>query len=354
MPLRRGQGHDSFVQSKSAGTRVVGAFMSDSRKAPLDRILRLVQRLAESNDGLTLDEMADVLGQGRRSAERARDIIALHFDLDERSDGARKRFRIPDGLRRHYTRPSASELAALKSEVDALRPLGGARFTELDSLLAKVQSSFDDREKRRIEPDLEELQKRQRSFVGPGPRTKVDPVVWRTVVDAIMTGQCLEFDYQAAEADEPRWRKVICAGLLNGPISYLVGIIPGSKHPPAIYRLDRISAPKLSGDIGEVPAGFDLNEWLSKSFGIWREAEYPVVLRIFSSAAPRAREWQFHPKQEIEELADGGLLIRFSAGGLREMAEHLFQWAGDLLIVGPTELKDVMRERLALAKGMTK
>lgn len=329
-----------------------GGQMSEGRKAPLDRILRLVQRLAETNDGLTLDEMAEVLGQGRRSAERARDIIGLHFDLDERSEGGRKRFRIPDGLRRHYTRPSASELAALKAEVESLRSIGGARFAELDSLLGKVQSSFDDREKRRIEPDLEELQKCQRSFVGPGPRAQADPAIWRAVVDAIMAGQCLEFDYQAAEAAEPKWRKVICAGFLNGPISYLVGIIPGSRLPPAVYRLDRITGARLSDDPGTVPDGFDLDDWLAQSFGIWREDTYPIVLRIFPEAAPRAREWQFHPRQEIDELADGGMLVRFSAGGLREIAEHLFQWAGELVIEGPEALRDIMRERIELAQEM--
>jgi predicted DNA-binding transcriptional regulator YafY len=236
--------------------------MSEGRKAPLDRILRLVPRWAETNAGLTLDELPEVPGQGRRSAERARDIIGLHFDLDERSESGKKRFRIPDGLRRHYTRPSASEISALKAEVESLRTIGGARFAELDSLLGKVQSSFDDREKRRIEPDLEELQKCQRSFVGPGPRAQAEPEIWRAVVDAIMSGQCLEFEYQAAEAAMPSWRKVICAGFLNGPISYLVGMIPGSGRPPAMYRLDRITEPRLSEDIGEIPVDFDLDDWL--------------------------------------------------------------------------------------------
>jgi predicted DNA-binding transcriptional regulator YafY len=172
------------------------------------------------------------------------------------------------------------------------------------------------------------------------------------VVDAIMAGQCLEFEYQAAASDMPKWRKVICAGFLNGPVSYLVGIIPGSDRPPAVYRLDRISSPRLSAEPGCVPGGFDLDDWLAQSFGIWREDAHSIVLRILPEAAPRAREWQFHPRQTIEDLEDGGLLIRFSAGGLRELAEHLFQWAGELVIEGPEELKTVMRERIALSELM--
>jgi predicted DNA-binding transcriptional regulator YafY len=119
-----------------------------------------------------------------------------------------------------------------------------------------------------------------------------------------------------------------------------------------MYRLDRIRDPRLSADPGQIPDGFDLDDWLAQSFGIWREDTHLIVLRVLPEAAPRAREWQFHPRQNVEELANGGLLIRFSAGGLREIAEHLFQWAGELVIEGPEELKSVMRERIALAAAM--
>jgi predicted DNA-binding transcriptional regulator YafY len=327
--------------------------MSEPRKAPFDRLLRLVLSLSESTEGLTLDEMAEVLGQGRRSAERARDVIALHFDLDEVSEGARKRFRIVDGLRRHFTRPSAEEIAALRAEVEALRPGAGIRFRELQSLLAKVQSSFDDREKRRIEPDLEELLKRQRSFVGPGPVAEIDQVTSRAVMDSIMSGLCLEFDYQSADAAKPEWRKIACAGLLNGPISYLVGLIPGPRRSPAIYRLDRITNARLTDEIARIPDDFDLDDWLAEGFGIWREEARRIVLRIRPEAADRARSWRFHPKQETTEQEDGSLIIRFRAGGLREIAEHLFQWVGELVIEEPDELKNEMRERLSLARAMT-
>jgi len=43
------------------------------------------------------------------------------------------------------------------------------------------------------------------------------------------------------------------------------------------------------------------------------------------------------------------LVVRFRSGGLREIAEHLFTWGGEVRIEGPEELRVVMRERLALA-----
>lgn len=70
--------------------------------AKLDRLLALVHALSETTEGLTLDEMAERLGVNRRTAERMRDIIANHFDLDEIADDRRKRFLIRGSLRRTY------------------------------------------------------------------------------------------------------------------------------------------------------------------------------------------------------------------------------------------------------------
>ena len=115
------------------------------RMAKLDRLLALVHALAESAEGLTLDEMAARLGVDRRTAERMRDVIARHFDLDERRDDRRKRFFIRDSLRRVYTRPTAAEVAALQAEVDG-RAGAGPQGVQLASLLGKIRSALDDRD----------------------------------------------------------------------------------------------------------------------------------------------------------------------------------------------------------------
>ncbi len=101
---------------------------------------------------------------------------------------------------------------------------------------------------------------------------------------------------------------------------------------------------------GLPPADWDLDGWLSQSFGIWREEDHAVVLRVLPPSAERARQWRFHPAQEMEETGEG-LIVRFRAGGLREIAEHLFTWGGEVVIEGPDALKTVMRERLDAADG---
>ncbi|WP_246204942.1 hypothetical protein [Altericroceibacterium indicum] len=67
--------------------------------AKLDRLLTLVKALSESAEGLTLDEMAHEIGADRRTAERLRDLILVHFDLEETIEDRRKRFRTSAALR---------------------------------------------------------------------------------------------------------------------------------------------------------------------------------------------------------------------------------------------------------------
>ncbi len=320
------------------------------RMAKLDRSLKLVQMLCDSGEGLTLDEMASGLGVTRRTVERLRDVIALHFDVVEESDGRTKRFRIRDALRRVYTRPTAAEIAALQAEADARNREMAPQAALLSSLLDKTKAALDDREKRRVDPDLEALARIQRSRVPAGPAVVADPENLAAIQGAIMAGQCVEFDYRADGVDLPRWRRVIPFGLVHGPITYLIGKMPDRDADPVPFRLDRMSNVRAANTSGLPPADWDIDRWLSQSFGIWREEDHAVVLRVLPSSVERARQWRFHPAQELEET-DEGMIVRFRAGGLREIAEHLFTWGGEVVIEGPDALKAVMRERLDAASA---
>ena len=317
-----------------------------ARMAKLDRLLTLVNALSDSAEGLTLDEMAETIEADRRTAERLRDVIRMHFTLEEFSDDRRKRFRISGSLRRVFTRPNAAEIAALEDTANAVRQSGSAEAYLLESLLQKIKGAMDDREMRRLDPDLEPLARLQRRYVPAGPMFEIDPDILAQIQGAIMAGSCVEFDYQKDESAEANWREVIPFGLIHGPVTYLVGQIPESDREPVPYRLDRMSEVRISNQQGCAPDGWDIDEWMGQSFGIWREEGQEIVLHVSADAADRARSWRFHPMQQYEELSGGELLVRFYSGGLRELADHIFTWGGDVVILQPKDLRKVMEERL--------
>ena len=78
------------------------------------RLLELARMLASTAEGLTLDDIAERLGVGRRTAERMRDAVRDVFpQLEEVEDPPTRRFRIPAGLDGLFQAPTAEELAAL-------------------------------------------------------------------------------------------------------------------------------------------------------------------------------------------------------------------------------------------------
>ena len=319
-----------------------------ARNAKLDRLLTLVKALGESAEGLTLDEMAEVIGANRRTAERLRDLILVHFDLEESIDDRQKRFRIPGALPSPFTQPNVAEIAALQSLAETARRAGSAQAPLLESLAGKVQASLRREVKSRMAPDLEPLVRLQRHHVPAGPMIEHAPETVAQIQGAMMAGMCVEFDYLADGAAEAKWRRVIPLGLIHGAASYLVGQIPGRDLEPVPYRLDRMTETRVSNQPGVPGDDWDLDAWMGESFGIWREQGHEIVLRVASASAERARRWRFHPHQQIEE--DGNeVVVRFRSGGLREIAEHLFTWGGKVRIEAPEELRAVMHDQLRSA-----
>lgn len=322
-----------------------------SRMSNLDRTLKLVHALTESIEGLTLEEMAAEISVNRRTVERMRDVILLHFDLEEIVEGRTKRFRIKDSPSRAYTRPSAQEVAALESVVEAGRRDGTPQVEILGSLLSKTKSAFGHGERQRLDNDLDLLTRLQRSRVTAGPAVIASPEDLTTIQSAILSSHCVEFDYQPDGVEAPAWRRIVPYGLIHGPITYLLGKRPDRDDAPYYFRLDRMRDVHKSEVIACPPEDWNLNTWLAESFGIWREDAHDIVLRVRPWAVERAKAWRFHPLQHCED--DGKeLLIRFRSGGLLELANHLFGWAGDLVIEGPGELKGVMAQRLQEARSL--
>ena len=85
----------------------------------------------------------------------------------------------------------------------------------------------------------------------------------------------------------------------------------------------------------------DLDAFAAQAFGSFHsEAEYgPVVWRFSPSAAPIAREFEFHPTQQITDEHDGSLRVEFTASGWIEMVWHLYQWGDQVEVIAPEELR---------------
>lgn len=314
------------------------------------RLLELARLLASSAEGLTLDEMAERLGVGRRTAERMRDAVWEVFpQLEIVDDPPTRRFRIPSGLDGLFQAPTAEELAALAAAGDLFENQGAqGRAQALRSLERKVLSATRAAARRKLAPDLEALLQAETVAVTAGPRPFEDEVVLQGVREALKGLSTLRFRYEGGSSPG-RVREVTPYGILFGRSNYLVAA-EDPKVGPRNWRLDRIFDVEVTGRPGERPEDFSLQAYADESFGIYQDDTHDVVLRILPAGAEDALRWRFHARQTVEAQPDGSVIVRFRSSGMRELAWHLFTWGDKVEIVAPDALHEMMLGELEAAR----
>ena len=295
-------------------------------------VIELARRMAASAEGLTLDEMARDMRTGRRTAERMRDAVLMLFpQAEEVSDPPTKRWRIRGGLSAFEQAPTATEMLELTKAASALRAAGEpARAAALEALERKLKAAMRSTTLNRMAPDLEALVRAETIAVQAGPRPSADEAMLTAIRGAVLAQQPLGFTYSRPGA-EPRRRSVAPCGVMFGRANYLVAADRETGRIQT-FRLDRMShvAPQ-------------------EGFGIYQDEIEDVVIRIAPEGAAEARGWRWHPTQSFEDQADGGVIVRFRASGMRELAWHLFTWGEQASILAPERLKTVMAAELAAA-----
>ncbi len=317
-------------------------------------LVELARALAGSAEGLTLDEMATRADVDRRTAERMRDRLwELFPQMEAVADPPTKRFRIPAGLDSFLNAPTVDELAALEASALELEAGGASgRAAALRALESKVLAALRAPVKRRMAPDLEALLQAEAIAVQAGPRPFEDQAVLGAVREAIKAGRGLSFRYQGGSSPG-RLREVAPYGLLFARSNYLVAA--EGEGRPRNWRLDRLAEVAISARVAARPAGFSLQAYADQSFGIYQDDVEDVALRIAPAAADSARRWRFHVAQTVEPQADGAVVVRFRASGMRELAWHLFSWGAEVQVLAPERLRlllvQALREALLAHEG---
>lgn len=320
------------------------------RYQPSQRMLRLALMLAGTRTGLTLDEMAQNLEMGRRTAERLRDSLADLFpQLENWDDDERvRRWRLPSGVLAGIAEPRAEAVAAVETLARECASRGEADHALLlRDAATTLRALMRPAALLRAEPDIEALMQAEGIAMRPGPRPRLDPALLPTLRRAILEVRLIIVRYAGSGADEPATRVLCPYGTLYGGNgrAWLVGHVEGLPEM-RLWRLDRIVSLDLLDRCFTRREEFDLASYAAQSFGVFQEEPIDVVLRFTPEAADDASAWSFHPTQTQERVDDGGLLVRFRAGGVQEMCWHLFTWGDAVTVQDPGILRITLAEFL--------
>ncbi|MFZ5749818.1 MAG: helix-turn-helix transcriptional regulator [Pseudomonadota bacterium] len=313
-------------------------------------LLRLAEMATSRYGGVNLIDIEDAFGVDRRTAQRmTRALEEMFPHCTTRIDDERRKFwrlRADDARLMLAQGIRDSELAALDLAIRrAEREDASTEVRALSGLRDRLLAAMPGPHARRAEADAEAVLEAHGFASRPGPRVRVEPDLLGVIGAALKAPFTVTVVY-AGGRDPERARRLQPYGLLLGTRRYLVAREVGGDGQFRHYRLDRIRSVRLEAESFARDADFDLAAHAARAFGSFHaDDEYGEVIWRFSpAAAPTAREFLFHPAQEMTEESDGGLTVRFVASGHLEMAWHLYMWGDAVEVLAPERLR-VMVER---------
>lgn len=307
--------------------------------AKADQLLKLAAFCAARRGGITIDDVMARFGGVKRTAQRMLHTLEDQFN-DTRThidEEGRKRWSRPGAGLKDFLTLTSDELAALELAGKALAREGDdANARHLERLQDKLKALVPKDRAARLETDHDALLEAQGFVARPGPRPRGDAEVADVLAEAIKACRVVEIVYRGKAS------KVHPYGLLAGMRRYLV--VRAASRPTGdmgLRRVDLISAARLTEESFARDEAFDLDAYARRSFGVFQSPEEfgEVVWRFAPEAAAAARDFVFHPSQQVSEGKDGSLTVSFEAAGWLEMAWHLYMWGDKVEVLKPAGLK---------------
>lgn len=311
-----------------------------------DKLLRLAMELQARRQGMSGEEIQAEFAVSRSTALRMKAALEAVFPVEEapQQEDRRKRWRIPTGTLEKLAACTADELADLEMAVGLLRRENRREEADrLAALGAKLRAVMKADVARKVQPDLEALLEAEGLAMRAGPRPRIATTVVEALREAMKACRQVEIRYHRPNGSGANWRKVHPYGFLHGHRHYLVAFHVHEKaNKIAMFRLPNIEEVRPLAEPFVRDPGFSLREFAERAFGVYQEEPVDVVWRFSPEAAAAAEEFLFHPSQEMKRQPDGSLEVAFRAGGLLEMAWHLYAWGDQVEVLAPEALAELV------------
>jgi predicted DNA-binding transcriptional regulator YafY len=314
-------------------------------------LVRIALDMQGSALGLSLDDIQRNYCSpplSRRTAERLRDAAERVFPQIELANPNElpKRWRLPAGTTNGLANVTAEELADLATAVTLLRRENmQAQAEGTKRVISKMRALLKRPAIMRIDPDLEALTEAEGLAMRPGPRPKINADVVGALRQAILGAKKVRLHYVYRGSGKRGFETVHPYGFIYGQRHYLVAWSENERAKDfRSFALSNIECVEPLNTTFNRRRGFSLQAYAERSFGVFQEKPFDVVWRFSPNAAADAKTFLFHPTQTLEDQTDGSLIVRFRAGGAREMCWHLFTWGDEVQVLAPPHLRKLLQE----------
>jgi predicted DNA-binding transcriptional regulator YafY len=304
-------------------------------------IHRIALDMQGTAEGISLEEIRSRYTEkalSRRTAERLRDTVERLYPIVHANPGEfPKRWRIHGRSAVSAALVTADELTDLATASSVLkREKMLVQARSIEKVLAKLKAQMSAPTATKLAPDIEALTEAEGLAMRPGPRQKIDGHVVSELRRALLSSLKVRIDYFYLGSGKRGFETVHPYGFLYGNRHYLVAWSENSQADDfRNYALANIEKVTVLDRPFKRKQEFSLARYAEESFGVFRERPFDVEWLFDRTVAKRAKEFLFHPTQKITQRPDGSLLVRFKAGGLIEMAWHLYTWGKHVKVLKP-------------------
>lgn len=292
-------------------------------------LLELIVKMSSRLNGMSLQEIQEDFGVGRRTAERMRDCIMEALPVDELPSLDRcKRWGFKISSLSEFVSFSPDEIAfleKLKTNCDSVAS------KELEQIIEKLKV-LNKKKLPQVADTIELLLKSEGYAISQTQNFKVDFNLISNIRLAIKEKRKLTLTYHNKQ------RKLIPLGLIYGEKVFLVAKEEAKGDEIYHYLLHRMKDVKVCYE-HFIEQDFDLKKYAKTSFGVYQGEVYNVKLKFIPEAAEDVLNYNFHPTQKIKLQDDGSVIVTFKASGEKHIMWNLFKWGYTVEILSPAKLK---------------
>lgn len=167
--------------------------------------------------------------------------------------------------------------------------------------------------------------------------------------DAIKERKRLQIKYYTISRDEVSERKIDPYHLFNFEgIWYLVAYCH-KREEVRDFALDRIIDLKVLNERFNITPGFNIKDYLRKSFRIYKGGEEEITLHFDKYQARWIRERIWHESQILEERDDGSLILKIK-GNREEIKRWIVGYGSHVKVVKPESFRKEIEEEIKKLK----
>jgi proteasome accessory factor B len=310
------------------------------------RLMRVAGLLAAHPDGMHPKDIAERLGMSVRNVYR--DLHALEEEVEVPTWSDEGRWGVLPSAFLPPLKLTLSEAMAVFLAARLMVRYADKYDPDLGSAFEKLQGGLPETLKEHVARSLDVL---QRAPIDPDFIDRV-----RQLTRAWADRRVVEIEYEGA-AYEGRpgevSRRTVQPWLIEPSLRthalYLIGF-DEARSAMRTFKIERIRSVRVTPRSFDYPESAGLEAELRRGWDIIAD-QPPVEVRLrFSPAvADRVLETRWHPMQQTERQPDGSLLWWTTVSGPIEIRLWILEWADDVEVLAPPELRDDVAARLRRA-----